>query len=182
MLNRSVNQVANGRRLAARRVVMNALASIPAQIWRKEVIFNNPAEDSKPLDPLSFEANTLSIQDEPNYKYEYKGAAYVHFDKFNGGYIQKNFSMNNPSDLVLTAQVETFNDELDDVLERIINIPDLIIKEGDLLGLMIYENLMLWFEIVNITGFSLMADFGSKYVLNRRDDLFISPIGDGETK
>ncbi|MBF6877069.1 hypothetical protein HN303_19630, partial [Acinetobacter baumannii] len=42
------NQVANGRRLAARRVVMNALASIPAQIWRKEVIFNNPAEDSKP--------------------------------------------------------------------------------------------------------------------------------------
>ena len=27
MLNRSVNQVANGRRLAARRVVMNALAS-----------------------------------------------------------------------------------------------------------------------------------------------------------
>ncbi|MBF6876706.1 hypothetical protein HN303_17680, partial [Acinetobacter baumannii] len=48
MLNRSVNQVANGRRLAARRVVMNALASIPAQIWRKEVIFNNPAEDSKP--------------------------------------------------------------------------------------------------------------------------------------
>ncbi|RSP34176.1 hypothetical protein [Acinetobacter baumannii] len=47
MLNRSVNQVANGRRLAARRVVMNALASIPAQIWRKEVIFNNPAEDSK---------------------------------------------------------------------------------------------------------------------------------------
>ncbi|MBP5805970.1 hypothetical protein JR054_10325, partial [Acinetobacter baumannii] len=105
MLNRSVNQVANGRRLAARRVVMNALASIPAQIWRKEVVFNNPAEDSKPLDPLSFEANTLSIQDEPNYKYEYKGAAYVHFDKFNGGYIQKNFSMNNPSDLVLTAQV-----------------------------------------------------------------------------
>ncbi|HCR9934666.1 TPA: hypothetical protein OPV46_003956, partial [Acinetobacter baumannii] len=56
MLNRSVNQVANGRHLAARRVVMNALASIPAQIWRKEVIFNNPAEDSKPLDPLSFEA------------------------------------------------------------------------------------------------------------------------------
>lgn len=147
MLNRSVNQVANGRRLAARRVVMNALASIPAQIWRKEVIFNNPAEDSKPLDPLSFEANTLSIQDEPNYKYEYKGAAYVHFDKFNGGYIQKNFSMNNPSDLVLTAQVEPFNDELEDVLDRIINIPDLILKEGDLLGLMIYENLMLWFEM-----------------------------------
>ncbi|MFG4332300.1 hypothetical protein ACFMKF_12100, partial [Acinetobacter baumannii] len=88
----------------------------------------------------------------------------------------------NPSDLVLTAQVEPFNEELDDVLERIINIPDLILKEGDLLGLMIYENLMLWFEIVNITGFSLMADFGSKYVLNRRDDLFISPIGDGETK
>lgn len=65
MLNRSVNQVANGRRLAARRVVMNALASIPAQIWRKEVIFNNPAEDSKPLDPLSLKRTLYRSKTNP---------------------------------------------------------------------------------------------------------------------
>lgn len=65
MLNRSVNQVANGRRLAARRVVMNALASIPAQIWRKEVVFNNPAEDSKPLDPLSLKRTLYRFKTNP---------------------------------------------------------------------------------------------------------------------
>ena len=32
------------------------------------------------------------------------------------------------------------------------------------------------FEIVGITGQTLMSDFGKKYVLNRRDELGIDPI------
>lgn len=176
MLNSAVNRVANGRHLAARRVVMNTLGSIPSQVWRKRIVYSNPADAGLPVDPLSFEANALSIQDEPNYEYDHLGFAYVLADKFNGGMIHKNNSMNNPSDLTLIVQIAAYNADLDTLTEQINEIPDTEFQEGDLLALMIYEGFIVWFEIVGITGQTLMSDFGKKYVLNRRDELGIDPI------
>lgn len=176
MLNSAVNRVANGRHLAARRVVMNTLGSIPSQVWRKRIVYSNPADAGQPVDPLSFEANALSIQDEPNYEYDHLGFAYVLADKFNGGMIHKNNSMNNPSDLTLIVQIAAYNADLDTLTEQINEIPDTQFQEGDLLALMIYEGFIVWFEIVGITGQTLMSDFGKKYVLNRRDELGIDPI------
>ena len=176
MLNSAVNRVANGRHLAARRVVMNTLGSIPSQVWRKRIIYSNPADAGLPVDPLSFEANALSIQDEPNYEYDHLGFAYVLADKFNGGVIHKNNSMNNPSDLTLIVQIAAYNADLETLTEQINEIPDTQFQEGDLLALMIYEGFIVWFEIVGITGQTLMSDFGKKYVLNRRDELGIDPI------
>ena len=176
MLNSAVNRVANGRHLAARRVVMNTLGSIPSQVWRKRIVYSNPADAGLPVDPLSFEANALSIQDEPNYEYDHLGFAYVLADKFNGGMIHKNNSMNNPSDLTLIVQIAAYNADLDTLTEQINEIPDTEFQEGDLLALMIYEGFNVWFEIVGITGQTLMSDFGKKYVLNRRDELGIDPI------
>jgi len=176
MLNSAVNRVANGRHLAARRVVMNTLGSIPSQVWRKRIVYSNPADAGLPVDPLSFEANALSIQDEPNYEYDHLGFAYVLADKFNGGMIHKNNSMNNPSDLTLIVQIAAYNADLDTLTEQINEIPDTQFQEGDLLALMIYEGFIVWFEIVGITGQTLMSDFGKKYVLNRRDELGIDPI------
>lgn len=176
MLNSAVNRVANGRHLAARRVVMNTLGSIPTQVWRKRIVYSNPIDAEKPVDLLSFEANALSIQDEPNYEYDPLGFAFVLPDKFNGGVIHKNNSMNNPSDLTLIVQIAPYNAELDTLTEQINQIPDLEFQEGDLLALMIYEGFIVWFEIVHITGQTLMSDFGKKYVLNRRDELGLDPV------
>lgn len=177
MLNSAVNRVANGRRLAARRIVMSTLASVPAQLWRKRIVYNNEANPNVAADPLSFEANALSKQDEPNYEYDHIGFAYVLADKFNGGYIHKNTTMNNPSDLTIMAQIEPYNDDLLTLSEQVAHIPEAIsIQECDLVGLMIYQGFTVWFEIVGITGQTLMADFGTKYVLNRRDELGMYPI------
>lgn len=176
MLNSAVNRVANGRHLAARRVVMNTLGSIPCQVWRKRIVYSNPADNGLPVDPLSFEANALSIQDEPNYEYDHLGFANVLADKFNGGVIHKNNSMNNPSDLTLIVQIAAYNADLETLTEQINEIPDTQFQEGDLLALMIYEGFIVWFEIVGITGQTLMSDFGKKYVLNRRDELGIDPV------
>ena len=175
MLNSAVNRVANGRHLAARRVVMNTLGSIPSQVWRKRIVYSNPADAGLPVDPLSFEANALSIQDEPNYEYDHLGFAYVLADKFNGGMIHKNNSMNNPSDLTLIVQIAAYNADLETLTDQINEIPDTQFQEGDLLALMIYEGFIVWFEIVGITGQTLMSDFGKKYVLKRRDELGIDP-------
>ncbi|SDC29015.1 hypothetical protein [Acinetobacter boissieri] len=176
MLNTAVNRVAGGRRLATRRIVMNTLATVPSQIWRKHVEYSNAQDEATPNSALSFEALAVSAQDEPNYRYEHLGYAYVLIDHFNGGYVHKNQSFINPSDLSITAQIEPYDENLVTQLEQISNIPDVVLKEGDLLGLMIYQDFMLWFEIVGQTGQTMMADFGMKYILNRRDDLQFEPI------
>lgn len=176
MLNQAVNRVANGRRMAARRIVMNTLATIPAQVWRKSITYSNQYDSTEPSDPLSFEANAVSQQDEPNYEYDYLGTAYILADHFNSGYIHKNTNLNNPSDLVIQAQIEPYDDSLKTMREQINHIPEMVLKEGDLLGLMVYSDFTLWFEIVGMTGQTLMADFGTKYILNRRDELPLSPI------
>lgn len=177
MLNSAVNRVADARRMAARRVVMTAVSGIPAQVWRKRVVYNNTANSDVPADPLSFEANAVSIQDEPNYAYDHLGFAYVLADRFNGGAIHKNKSMVNPSDLTIFAQIELYDEDLPSKSEQIKQIPtSLTLNEGDLLGLMIYAGFMVWFEIVGMTGQTLMADFGTKYVLNRRDELGMPPV------
>lgn len=178
MLNTAVNRVANGRRLAARRIVMNTLASITAQLWRKNVVYDNDKNSNVPEDGLSFESLMVSAQDEPNYSYEYVGMVYVLADRFNGGYVHKNFSMVNPNDVAISAQIEPYDDALETLAERINSIPDIHLKEGDILGLSVYEDFLVWFEVVSITGQTLMADFGTKYILNRRDDLQLDPIKD----
>ena len=113
------------------------------KLWRKRIVYSNPTDETKPVDPLSFEANALSIHDEPNYEYDPLGLAYVLPDKFNGGVIHKNNSMNNPSDLVIIAQIEAYNVDLPTLSDQIFQIPDIQFQEGDLLGLMIYEVLIV---------------------------------------
>lgn len=176
MLNEAVNRVANGRRLQARRIVMVTLASIPVQVWRKRVVYDNQQNQAEPASLLSFEALQLSKQDEPNYEYDYVGPAYMLMDKFNGGYIHKNNSMNNPADVAVLAQIELYDDQLASKDEQIFTIPDSILQEGDLIAMGVYADFMLWYEVVGMTGQALMADFGTKYILNRRDELHIDPI------
>ncbi|WOE40062.1 hypothetical protein [Acinetobacter chinensis] len=178
MLNTATNRVAMGRRTAARRIVMNSLSSIPAQVWRKVPIYHNESDNTQAADPLSFEANTLSIQDEPSYQYDHCGYVYILVEKFSGGYIHKNYSMNNPNDAVIIAQIEAYDHELKSMSEKINNIPDFEFRTGDLLALMIHENFSIWFEITGNSGQTIMQDFGTKYFLSRRDEIGLNPVVD----
>lgn len=175
-LNSRTQNVANGRKLGVRRIVMNTLATIHAQVWSKRITYANSNDQTQPLDPLSFEAIHTSIQDEPNYEYDLKGTACLLFDKFSGGVIHKSYGDIIPSEQTLIAQIEPYDMDLDNLLDQINQLPTWHIAEGDILGLMIYEGFMVWYEVVGFTGQTLMADFGVKYLLNRRDELVIDPI------
>lgn len=171
----NIIHVANGRRLATRRIVMKTTSTLYALCWRKEIVYSNQQNTQEPEDPLSYEAMMLSQQDEPHYRYNYFIPACVLFDKYNGGYLHDNDSMNNPHDITITAQIELYDDNLDES-QRIKNIPDEQLKIGDLIAVQLpshpsQEPISLWFEVVGITGQSLIGDFGKKFVLNRRDDL-----------
>lgn len=171
-----VNRVADGRRLATRRVVMNSPTSIPCVMFRKKTVYANPSTPDEPENGLSFEALSLSQQDEPEYEYEDLGTAFMLIDRFTGGIIHKNNSMVNPADITITAQLEPYNDELSTQAEQIKSIPEWLVQDGDLVGAMIYGETIIWFEVVGIPGQTLASDFGKKYLLNRRDDLAMSPF------
>ncbi|QHJ83364.1 MAG: hypothetical protein [Bacteriophage sp.] len=174
-LNHRVNNVANGRRLGARKLVMNTPATVHAQVWQKRVVYAN-ADQNTPNDPLSFESLSTSKQDEPNYEYDLKGTACLLFDKYAGGIVHKNYGDNIPTEQTLLAQIEPYNIDLGTLSEQITNVPEWRIADGDILGLMIYDGFIVWYEVVGFTGQTVMADFGMKYVLNRRDELVIDPI------
>lgn len=165
-----VNQVANGRRLAARQVVMNALGTIPCQVWRKRVVQNDPATPA--AIGLSWNSVVLSEQDEPDYEYDELGYAYMLLDRFVGANMLDNNSMVDGADAAVMAQIEPYSDVLTDKRQQVLQAPDWLPKIGDLFALLIQPELILWLELVDITGQGMVSDFGKKYILNKRDDLF----------
>lgn len=165
-----VNQVASGRRLVARQLVMNGLGTIPCQVWRKRVVPNDPA--TLTATGLSWDSISLSEQDEPDYEYDELGYAYMLLDRFTGAAMHDNNSMVNGADTMIMAQIEPYDDAVTDKRQQIIQLPEWLPKIGDLFALLIQPELILWLELVDITGQSMVADFGKKYILNKRDDLF----------
>lgn len=176
----NIHSVANGRRLSARKVIMQTTATLKGNVWRKVVLYANPNNPQEPEDVLSFEALQLSQQDEADYKYDELMSAYVLFDKFHGGYMHDNETMNNPMDISIYAQIELADGNLT-FDEQVRTIPNEQLKIGDLIAIAIplradierddTEPLIIWFEVVGIDGQSMLSDFGRKFLLNRRDDL-----------
>jgi len=165
-----VNQVANGRRLAARQVVMNTLGTIPCQVWRKRVVQNDPATPT--ATGLSWNSIVLNEQDEPDYEYDEIGYAYLLLDRFTGANVFDNNSMVDGADAAVMAQIEPYSDTLTDKRQQVLQVPVWMPKIGDLFALLIQPELILWLELVDITGQGMVSDFGKKYILNKRDDLF----------
>lgn len=169
MINPALHQVANGRRLAARQVVMNTLATIQCHVWRKRLISNGAAQPDEA--DLTWNAIAGSIQDEPNYAYDEIGFACMLLDHFVGGNILKNNSMVDTEDSSIMAQIEPYDQNLATKREQIFNVPEWLPKEGDIFALLIDADIILWLEVVAITGQNMMSDFGKKYMLNKRDSL-----------
>lgn len=167
MMSPVVGMVANGRRLAARHLVMNAPGTIACQVWRKRVILNDPATSTQT--GLSWDVVKLSDQDEPEYDYDEVGHAYLLIDQFVGGAVFENNTMVDGGEAAVSAQIEPYLDSIENKRDQVMSIPDWLPKEGDVFALLIHENLILWMEVVTITGSSLVADFGKRYILNKRD-------------
>lgn len=168
-MNPTLNNVANGRRLATRMVVMNTVATIPCLVWRKKVVESEPATATKT--GINWRSLALSDQEEPDYEYDEQGHAYMLLDHFTGGNVLENNSMVDGEDTAIFAQIEPYDNEIQSKRDQIITVPCWTPKEGDLFALLIAEGLVLWLEVVTITGQGMMTDFGKKYVLNKRDDL-----------
>lgn len=168
-MNPTLNRVADGRRLAARMVVMNTIATIPCYAFRKRVVQNAPATATST--GISWNMIALSEQDEPDYEYDELGHACLLLDHFTGGNVLENNSMVDGEDVAILAQIEPYDNDYESKRDQIINVPEWLPKEGDLFALLLDENLVVWLEVVTITGQGMMTDFGKKYVLNKRDDL-----------
>ena len=136
-----VNQVASGRRLVARQLVMNGLGTIPCQVWRKRVVPNDPATPT--ATGLSWNSIALSEQDEPDYEYDELGYAYMLLDRFTGAAMHDNNSMVNGADTMIMAQIEPYDDSITDKRQQIIQLPEWLPKIGDLFALLIQPELIL---------------------------------------
>lgn len=156
-------QVANGRRLAARQLVMGTMGAIPCYVVRKQVEPNDPATPTQ--NGLSWSALAVSDQDDPNYGYEPLGHAYLLMDRFNSGVMLKNDSMADNDGHITTAQIEPVNMDLLDKRQQVMQIPDWTPQEGDVFALIISEDLIFWLQIIGITGQTFVGDAGRKYEL-----------------
>lgn len=166
MINPALHQVANGRRLATRQVVMNTLATIQCLAWRKKLIPNGAAQPEE--SDLSWNAIARSDRDEPEYIYEELGFACMLLDRFTGGNILKNNLGVDSNDVTTMAQIEPYDPALPTKREQILKIPDTWMpQEGDRFALLMDADIVIWLEVVGIEGQSMMADFGKKYMLNK---------------
>ena len=165
-----VNQVANGRRLAARQLVMNTLGTVPCLVLRKRVVQNDPATPT--ATGLSWNSIALSEQDEPDYDYDELGYAYMLLDRFTGAAMLDNNSMALNADISVQAQIEPYDPAITDKRQQIIQLPDWLPQIGDLFALLYQPELIVWLELVDIAAQGMISDFGKKYTLNSHGDLF----------
>lgn len=167
-MNPILHQVADGRRLASRLLIMDSLSAFEVTISRK-VMINTP--DNENRDEVSWGGiGTLNEVDEHAFEYVKLGHGRLMMDSFTGGNMLDNGSMVDGENATITAIIEPYDDELPEE-ERAINIPDFEPKEGDLIAMLIDPQLIVFLEVVSVLGGTLIGDFGKRYLLNKRDEL-----------
>lgn len=167
-MNPILTQLANGRRIAARSLIMGSMTASDSIIYRKSLIAS-PDEVDRHTDSWGGIGATTD-QDDHAYEYTRLGKAKVMQDKFTGGAMLDNRDMVNPDDSSLIMLIEPYDEELPED-ERAITIPDWEPKEGDLVAVLLRAGIAWWLEVVGITGQTLMADNGKRYLLNARDEM-----------
>ena len=169
-INRISNQVAEGRRFASRSIVITNLSSIECRVFRREVI---PAEDGETRDETIWEGGlVLSDEDAHATEYQVQGYAMMLLDKFSGGSIHSDGDDINSAEAMFYAQIEPFHyEDYESKAQMLRNTPDWKPKKGDIFALVISADLIKWAEVVGVSGQSLHAHHGERYVLNIRDSL-----------
>lgn len=170
-----LERVANGRRMAARSIVLSHLGAIPCQVWRKKIVPASSAHPDRHEEVFQGIA-VLSDSDDHAFEFEPIGYAKLLLDGFTGTIISSNRTMVDGEGESFVGQIEPYDPDLEPH-KRVLTIPEWQVKNGDLFALLLSEHVILWLEIVSPLGQTLIADFGAKYILNKRDELtYIQPM------
>jgi hypothetical protein len=164
--------VSFGRKRLTRQVVLTSLAGIACYAYRREVI---PYEADRTRDESIFpDGIVLSSEDHHATRYTEAGYATVMFDHFTGGSMQNDFDDINAGEAMMQAQIEPFkleHYESQDFDQLIDDAPEWTPKKGDLFALVVADGLIKWMECIGVSGQSLHAQHGTRYMLNVRDRL-----------
>lgn len=170
-----LQKVADGRRMAARSIVLSHLGSIPCQVWRKKIIAASVSHADRHEEVFQGIA-VLSDSDDHAFEFEQIGYAKLLLDGFTGTIISNNRSMVDNDSESYIGQIEPYEPDIE-AYQRVISLPNWQVKSGDLFALLLSEYVILWLEVVSPLGQTLIADFGTKYILNKRDELaYIEPM------
>lgn len=167
---KEATRVADGRRFAARSIVITNLSSIECYVYRRNIVPINANEARQ--ETIYAGAVVLSSQEEHATEYEDLGYAKLLFDHFSGGSLHNDMDDINSGDPIFYAQIEPFDlAYIESQRDMIRNVPDWQPKKGDIFALLISEDTIKWLECVGSQGQSIHSDYGNKYVLNLRDPL-----------
>lgn len=172
--NPAILKVAQGLHFARRQMVLNGLSSLTAQVYRRTEA-KQPDTLNNEDDEITWGAIALQNQDAPEYGYQFLGYAGVILDNFKGGSVANSGNYILDNELTKLAQIEPFI-ETDSLLEKIRQIPKWSLQKGDILGVMLYDGFLIWYEIIDITGLTSVSDHAKKYVLNYRNEPELEPI------
>lgn len=169
-INPIANRVAEGRRFASRSIVLTNLSRIECVVFRREVI---PAEENQAREDTIWEGGlVLSDADEHATEYKKQGYAMLLMDKFSGGSIHSDGDDINSGEAIFYAQIEPFHyEDYESNSQMLRNTPEWKPKKGDIFAMVIAEGLIKWIEVMGVSGQSLHAQHGERYVLNIRDSL-----------
>lgn len=166
-INNVANRVAEGRRFASRSVVITNLSSIECLVFRREVL---PAVESR--EETIWEGGMLlSEHEEHATEYKEQGYAMMLLDKFTGGSIHSDGEGINSGEAMFYAQIEPFDYADYESKAQMLRYARLETQKGDILAMVISEDVLKWVEVVGIPGQSLHAQHGERYALNIRDSL-----------
>lgn len=169
-INNISNRVADGRRFASRSIVITSLSALSCIVYRRKI---TPALDGQTRDETLFEGGfSLTDIEQHAVEYQEQGYAMLLLDKFTGGSIHSGGDDINSGEGIFYAQIEPFfYENYGKKSEMLRNIPDWKPKKGDVLAMVVTEDLVKWVEVVGVKGQSAHAHHGETYVLNIRDKL-----------
>lgn len=174
-INPHLTNTANGLEIARRQMVLLSLTALSAIVYRPKK--QTPKlEDNQTIDVYDF--NNLSVNNpEPtDYFYEELGWACVLWQDYQGGSSAFSSEFAIDGDLSSRALIEPYLEELEDEQERIEQIPNWFIKAGDWLGIVMYGDTVVWYEVVGTANNSRVPNMAIQYILNYRDILPTDPI------
>lgn len=169
-INSAAQRIADGRRYAARSIVMTNFSSVACYFYRRQIVsVENNIERDESIFPDGY---VLSGSEHHATEYEYQGVAMALMDRFVGGSMHYAGDDVNSGENVMYAQIEPFHEEnYGKASDMMRNKPDWSPKKGDVMAMVIDEDLIKWAEVVGVTGQNLQSNHGEKYVLNIRDKL-----------
>ncbi|ELY6121689.1 TPA: hypothetical protein LUJ82_003220 [Acinetobacter baumannii] len=169
-IRKEATRVADGRRMAARSIVITSLSAVDCHVFRRYVEPVNQQEDRYAT--VYPGAEVLSSQEEHATRYEEQGYAKILFEHFVGGSMWSDGSGINIGEATIRAQVEPFHiEDYESIRQMQRNVPDWTPQKGDIFGLIIDENTVKWLECLGSTGQTLQGNHGEVYSFNVRDSL-----------